>query len=77
MIVSLDGDESVVEIQRLLLAAPRTRFIFLAHDYSVTPNLASFVSDRRCLTVLSQQEPTLIVVATIIALLAEESLNVV
>lgn len=76
MIVSLDGDESIVEIREMLLSAPRTRFILLARPVPAPPTLARIVNGHGS-TIVSQEESPIVVVATLIALLTEEARNVV
>jgi hypothetical protein len=71
MIVSLDGSENVVEIRSLLIAAPDTRFLFLAPQMPPRAPVARILNAHAA-AILQQDEPPIVVVSTLVALLSQE-----
>jgi hypothetical protein len=69
MIVALPGDELVSDIRELLSASDRTAFLFLVPDMPPRAALARLVNQHGS-AILSPDEPTVVVIATLFALLA-------
>jgi hypothetical protein len=72
MIVALPGNELISDIRELLSASDRTAFLFLIPDIPPRAALARLVSQHGS-AILSAREPTVVVVATLFALLASRS----
>ena len=71
IIVSLDGSENVVEIRSLLMAAPDTRFLFLASQMPPRAPMARILNAQGA-TILHQNEAPVVIVSTLVALLSGE-----
>jgi hypothetical protein len=72
MIVALPGNELISDIRELLAVSGRTAFLFLIPDMPPRPALARLVNAHGS-AILSAHEPTVVVVATLVALLASRS----
>jgi hypothetical protein len=72
MIVALPGNELISDIRELLSASDRTALLFLIPDMPPRAALARLVNAHGA-AILSAQEPTVVVVATLFALLASRS----
>jgi hypothetical protein len=72
MIVALPGNELISDIRELLSASDRTAFLFLVPDMPPRAALARLVNTHGS-AILSAHEPTVVVVATLFALLASRS----
>jgi len=71
MVVSLDGNENLTEIRALLLASPITRFLFLVPGMPPSAALSRVVNASGA-SILAAAEASIVVVATLVALLARD-----
>jgi hypothetical protein len=72
MIVALRGDELITEVRALLSISYRTSFLFLVPHMPPRAALARVVNAHGS-SILSASEPTVIIVATLIGLMAQRS----
>jgi hypothetical protein len=72
MIVALPGNELISDIRELLSVSDRTAFLFLIPNMPPRTALARLVNAHGS-AILSAHEPTVVVVATLVALLASRS----
>ena len=70
MLVMLDGSENVVDVRALLSSSPETRFVFVVHQMPPRAPLARVVREHGGV-VLSRGDAPIVVVATLVAMLAE------
>jgi CheY-like chemotaxis protein len=70
MLVMLDGLETVVDVRALLLSSPETRFVFVVQQMPPRATLARVVREHGGM-ILSRRDAPIVVVATLVALLAE------
>jgi len=70
MLVTLDGLENVVDVRTLLSSSPETRFVFVVPEMPPRHPLARVVRDYGGV-VLSRGDAPIVVVATLVASLAE------
>jgi hypothetical protein len=68
MIVSLEGTENVAEIRALIRSAPDTKFLFLVPHMPPRAAMARIVNEHGS-AILAQDEPPVVVVGTLVALL--------
>jgi CheY-like chemotaxis protein len=69
MLVMLDGLENVVEVRALLSSSPETRFVFVVPEMPPHATLARVVREYGGV-ILSRRDAPIVVVATLVALLA-------
>ena len=69
-IVALDGRENVGELYELFRSHPGTRFVLLAPNYPPDAALARAAQKHRSVF-LSQREPSVVVAATVVALMTQ------
>jgi hypothetical protein len=72
MIVELDGKENVAEIRVLTESAPETKFLFLVPDMPPRAAMARIINEHGS-AILAQDEPAVVVVGTLVALLTAHS----
>jgi hypothetical protein len=72
MIVALPGNELISDVRELLAVSDRTAFLFLIPDMPPRAALTRLV-DAHGSAILGAHEPTVVVVATLVALLASRS----
>jgi hypothetical protein len=70
MLVMLDGLETVVDVRALLLSSPETRFVFIVPQMPPRAPLARVVREHGGV-ILSRKDAPIVVVATLVASLAE------
>jgi CheY-like chemotaxis protein len=70
MLVMLDGLETVVDVRALLLSSAETRFVFVVQQMPPRATLARVVREHGGI-ILSRRDAPIVVVATLVALLAE------
>jgi hypothetical protein len=72
MIVALRGDELITDVRALLTASDRTAFVFLVPGMPPHAALARVVNSHGS-AILGGDEPTIVIVATVVGLLAQRS----
>jgi hypothetical protein len=70
MLVMLDGLETVVDVRALLVSSPETRFVFIVPQMPPRAPLARVVREHGGV-ILSRKDAPIVVVATLVASLAE------
>jgi hypothetical protein len=70
MLVTLDGLENVVDVRALLSSSPETRFVFIVPQMPPRAPLARVVREHGGV-ILSRKDAPIVVVATLVASLAE------
>lgn len=74
MVVSLSGAENVVEIRELLSIDVATRFLFLMPSMPPSAALTRLMNAHGA-AIVAREDPTLLVVSTLVALLADGDLG--
>jgi hypothetical protein len=74
MILSLDGKENVAEIRALTETAPETKFLFLVPQMPPRAAVARIVNAHGS-AILGHDEPAIVVVGTLVALLTGQSVE--
>ena len=70
MLVMLDGSENLVDVRALLSSSPETRFVFIVPQMPPRAALARVVREHGGV-ILSRSDAPIVVVATLVASLAE------